>query len=99
MFLGKIKGIIDFSGLPKVVEQNSKLSGNGNDSSLFSVLASPFGQLQTPSSQIAIGSKRPQDVLDGRDEQATQEGIASLGDTCTCSAGASVRSWGSRSPD
>ncbi len=35
MFLGKIKGIIDFSGLPKVVEQNSKLSGNGNDSLSF----------------------------------------------------------------
>ena len=31
-------------GLPKVVEQNSKLSSHGNDGSLFGVLASSFGQ-------------------------------------------------------
>ncbi len=81
MFSGKIKGIIDFSGLPKTVEQNSKLSGNGNDRSLFSVLASPFGQLQSPTSQVTVRSEGTEDVLGEGDEQATQEGIASLGDS------------------
>ena len=81
MFPGKIEGIIDFSGLPKTVEQNSKLSGNGNDSSLFSVLASPFGQLQAPTSQVTVRSEGTEDVLGGGDEQATQEFIASLGDS------------------
>jgi len=78
MFSGKIEGIIDFSGLPKTVEQNSKLSGNGNDSSLFSVLASPFGQLQAPTSQVTVRSEGTENVLGGGDEQATQEFIASL---------------------
>ena len=81
MFSGKIEGIIDFSGLPKAVEQNSKLSGNGNDGSLFSVLASPFGQLQAPTSQIAIGSKRPENVLCGGHQQAAQVGVSGLGDS------------------
>jgi len=58
----------------------------------ISVLPSPFSQLQTPAAQIAIGSKGTQDVLCGSNQQAAQVGIAGFGDTCTCSAGASVRS-------
>jgi hypothetical protein len=72
MFPGKIKGIIDFSGLPKAVEQNSKLSGNGNHGSLFGVLASTFGEFQAPAAQIAVGTEGTQDILGGRDEQTTQ---------------------------
>jgi hypothetical protein len=81
MFLGEIKGIIDFSGLPEAVKQNSKLPGNSNYGSLFSVLASTFCELQAPATQIAVGTEGTQDILGRGDKQTTQIGIARLGDT------------------
>ena len=59
IFLGKIRGIIDFSGLPQAVEQNSKLPGDTNDGSIFGILASTFCELQAPAPQVAVGSKGP----------------------------------------
>jgi len=80
MLPGKIKGIIDFSGLPKAVEQNSKLSGNGNDGSIFGVLASTFCELQAPAAKIAVGTEGTQDVVRRANQQSAQEGVAGLGD-------------------
>jgi hypothetical protein len=81
IFLGKIKGIIDFSGLPKAMKQNSKLSGYGYHGSLFGVLSTAFSKLQAPTAQVAVRTEGTQDILGGRDEQTTQIGIARLGDT------------------
>ena len=92
MFSGKIIGIIDFSGLPQVVEHDGQFPCDTNHGSLFSNLATAFSQLQAPMAQIAIGSKRPETVLCGTDQQAAQVGVTRFRDTCTCSAGASVRS-------
>jgi len=62
------------------VEQNSKLSSHGNDGPLLGVLASSFGQFQTPTAQVAIRPKRPQDVLSGSNQQAAQVGVSGLRD-------------------
>lgn len=80
MFLGKIKGIIDFSSLPKAVEQNCKLSGNGNDGSLFGILATPFGELEPPATKVTIRSEGTQDVLSGTDEQLAEERVTGFSD-------------------
>jgi len=79
MLSGKIEGVVDFTGLPEVVKQHSQLPGDTDYSSLFSVLPSSFGQLQAPAAQVAIGSKRPENVLCGGDQQSAKEGITGLG--------------------
>jgi hypothetical protein len=45
------------------MQQDGQLSRHCNNGSFLPALAAALGQLQTPAPQIAVGSKRPQDVV------------------------------------
>ena len=94
-----VEGVVDFPSDPQVMKEDGQLAGHRHQRSFLGVLASALGELETPAAQVTIGSEGPENVLGAADEQATQVAVAGLSDTCTCSAGASVRSWGSRDPD
>src|SRR5271157_3749749 len=62
------------------MQQNRQLTCRRNDGSFLSVLATTLGQLQTPSSQIAISSKRAQYVVRSLHQQRPQIGITLFAD-------------------
>jgi hypothetical protein len=52
-----------FSAHPQLVQQHRQLSGHRHHSAFLGIAASPLGQFQPPSPQVAIFPKRPQDVV------------------------------------
>src|SRR5690242_13173801 len=62
------------------MQQHRQLSRRGDDGSLLSTLSSPFRQLQSPASEIAIHTERSQNVLCPLYQQRAQIGIAFLTD-------------------
>src|SRR5678815_4705234 len=62
------------------MQQDGQLSCHGNNGPFLPALAAALGQLQTPAPQIAVGSKRPQDMVRSLYQQGSQIGIAFLAD-------------------
>ena len=58
-----VQRFVHFSAHPQVMQQHCQLSRRGDDGSLLSALSAPFGQLQTPASQVAVETERSQNVL------------------------------------
>ena len=54
------------------MQQDRQLASRGNDGPFLSRFASTLGQLQTPASQIAIRSKRTEDVVRSLHQQGSQ---------------------------
>ena len=63
--LRMVEGIINLAVFPEMVKQHGQLSGHRNDSALFGVLATALGEPQSPPTQVAVRSERPEDVLGG----------------------------------
>ena len=57
------------------MQQDRQFASRRDDGSFLSVLATTLGQLQTPSSQIAISSKRAEYVVRSLHQQRPQIGI------------------------
>jgi len=75
-----VEGVVDIARDPQAVEEDGQLAGHRHHRSLLGVLASAFGELETPAAQVTIGSEGSEDVLGAADEQATQVAVAGLGD-------------------
>ena len=71
---------IHFSADPQPMQQDRQFASRRNDGSFLSVLATTLGQLQTPSSQIAISPKRAEYVVRSLHQQGPQVGITLFAD-------------------
>src|SRR5271166_586008 len=71
---------VDFSADPQSMQQHCQLASRGNDGPFLSRLAATLGQLQPPSSQIAISSKRTEYVVCSLHQQGPQIRIALFAD-------------------
>lgn len=88
MFSGKIKGIVDFTGLPEMMKQYSQLPGDTDHYPLFSVLwpvhqdrlSSSFSKIQTPATQVTVRAEEFKDVVSSIYKELAKVGIASLSD-------------------
>ena len=63
-----------------MMQQHRQLSGRGYDRSFLATLSAPFGQFQSPASQIAVDPEWSQNVLRSLHQQRPQIGIALLAD-------------------
>ena len=66
------KRFVDFSTDPQPMQQHRQFASRRNDGPFLSLLAAALGQLQTPSSQIAVSSKRAEDVVRSLHQQGSQ---------------------------
>ena len=73
-----VEGVVDFASDPQAMKEDGQLAGHRHHRSLLGVLASAFGELETPAAQVTIGSEGSEDVLGAADEQATQVAVAGL---------------------
>ena len=73
------EGLIDLSGYPEVMEQNSQSPGDGHHRPLPRVL-SGCCSLQTPAAEVTIGTSKAKDVLRSVNEHVPEEAVASLRD-------------------
>src|SRR5580700_3873436 len=71
---------VDFSTDPQSMQQHCQLTSRRNDGAFLSRLAAALGQFQTPSSQIAVSSKRAKYVVCPLHEQRSQVRIALFAD-------------------
>ena len=62
-----VEGVIDFAGDPQVMEEDGQLAGHRHHRSLLGVLASAFGELETPAAEITVRTEGPEDVLGAAD--------------------------------
>ena len=62
------------------MQQDRQFASRRNDGSFLAILATALGQLQTPTSQIAINSKRAEYVVCSLHQQGSQIGIALFAD-------------------
>src|SRR5712671_2827774 len=74
------QGFVDFSAHPQTMQQDRQLSRRSNHGSLLSVLPAALGQFQPPPSQIAVRSKRTQNVVRPLHQQRSQIPIAFFAD-------------------
>jgi hypothetical protein len=68
---------------PEMVEQDRQLPRHCNDRAFLGVFASALRQLQSPSPEIGVLSKRTQDVLRPLNQDHAQVGV-SLPRECIC---------------
>jgi hypothetical protein len=78
MRMGMVEGFVDLPSDPQAMKEDSQLAGHRHHRSLLGVLASAFGELETPAAQVTIGSEGPENVLGAADEQATQVTVTGL---------------------
>jgi hypothetical protein len=71
---------VHFSAHPQLVQQHRQLPGHRHHSALLGIAASPLGQLQPPSTQVAIFPKRSQDVVRALYHQRSQVPVSFLAD-------------------
>ncbi len=69
---------VHLSTHPQPMQQDRQLACRGNHGSLLPILPAPLGQFQAPPSQIAVRSKRAQNVVRTLHQQRSQIGIAFL---------------------
>ena len=62
------------------MQQHRQFASRRNDGPFLSRLAAAFGQPQTPSSQIAVGSKRAENMVRSLHQQGSQIRIALFAD-------------------
>jgi hypothetical protein len=67
--MGVVEGVVDFAGDPQAMKEDGQLAGHRR--SPLGILASTFGEFESPAAQITIGSKGPENVLGAADEQTT----------------------------
>src|SRR5580698_9702269 len=78
--LAVVQWLVHFSAYPQAMEQHRQLSRSGHDGALLPASAAALGQLQPPTPQIAVHTKRSQNVLRSLHQQRPQVGIAFLAD-------------------
>jgi hypothetical protein len=78
--LALVQWFVNFSAGPEMMQQHRQLACGGDNGSLFSVSSTALGQLQSPASQVAIGTERSQDVLCSLHQQRPQIRIAFFAD-------------------
>jgi uncharacterized repeat protein (TIGR01451 family) len=71
---------IDLAVHPQLVKQHGQLSRHRHDRSFLGILYSALGQPQPPSPQIAVFSKRPQNVVRPLHHQGSQVTVSFLAD-------------------
>ena len=71
---------VHFSAHPQAMQQHRELSRGRNHGSFLPILPATLGQLQTPAPQIAVRSKRTQNVVRSLHQQRSQIRIAFLAD-------------------
>jgi len=74
------KRLVLGAGHPEGVEERGELTGHGHHGAFLSVLASAFGEAESPTSEIAIGPEGSEDILGAAHEQATEHGVTAFGD-------------------
>jgi hypothetical protein len=62
------------------MKQNGKPASDGSKRSLARFLAVRPSQLQSPTSQVAVFAKWPEDLMGALDEEPTQEDVACFRD-------------------
>ena len=72
--------VIGFPAHPQLVQQHRQLTGHRRNRSLLGVLASSFGQLQTPAAQITVAPERTENVVGSLDQQGSQAAVAFFAD-------------------
>jgi hypothetical protein len=65
---------------PEGVKERGEFASHGHDGAPLSVLASTFGEAESPTSKIAVGPEGPEDILSRSDQQAPEHGVTALGD-------------------
>ena len=71
-----VERLVPLSTYPQPMQRHRQFASGGDDGSLLSTLAATLSQPQSPSSQIAVSPKLPEDVLRPLHQQRSQIGIA-----------------------
>jgi hypothetical protein len=75
-----VQRFVHFSAYPQAMQQHRQLSCCCNHRPLLPILATTLGQLQTPAPQVAVRSKRTQNVVRSLHQQRAQIRIPFLAD-------------------
>ena len=78
--MGNPKGFINFPRHPQPMQQHRKLTRYRHYRPLFGILPPSGSQGQTPTPQIAVRTKRPQDILTASDQKPPQKFVPCFGD-------------------
>src|ERR1019366_9116190 len=71
------QGFIDLTAHPQLVEQDGQLPSHGDDRSFLGIASSSLGEFQSPSAQIAVLSKRSQNVVRALHHQGSEVSVES----------------------
>ena len=72
--------VVPCAGRPQVMQENRELAGHGDDRAFLCVLAAALSEALAISSQPAVRTKWPQDIVSALNQQPSEILVACLAD-------------------